>query len=129
MTGLKGLGARVKELRETRGYSKTDLARLVHVSPTAVWNWEENGLVPRHGTFSRLAKALEVGEAFLRTGIHGSDGGSGGGNGAPGPRDAATSATPAPSVPAIIEQARSDIAAATGMSMNKVQVNVVFLSS
>ncbi len=104
------LGRRIKELREPLGLTKSDLARLTGVTPTAVWNWEENGIVPRSAVFSTLAATLKVSEGFLRSG-------SGDAETAPSTK----------TVAAIIEQARKDIAVCSGMSPNKVQVRVEFI--
>ena len=54
------VGGRIKRFRELAGLSKSDLARRVGVSPTAVHNWEENGVMPRMEVLIRLEKALEV---------------------------------------------------------------------
>lgn len=54
------VGGRIKRFRELAGLSKSDLARRVGVSPTAVHNWEENGMIPRMETAFALEKALEV---------------------------------------------------------------------
>ena len=60
MNRAKMVGRRIKRFRELAGLSKSDLARRVGVSPTAVHNWEENGVMPRMGVMPRLEKALEV---------------------------------------------------------------------
>lgn len=48
--------------------SASDLARLVDVSPTAVWNWEKNDVIPRRDTLAQIAQVLGVSRDFLRTG-------------------------------------------------------------
>jgi transcriptional regulator with XRE-family HTH domain len=45
-----------------------DLAKLVNVSPAAIWHWENRGTIPRRGTFDEIAKALGVSRSFLQTG-------------------------------------------------------------
>lgn len=60
MDRARRVGRRIKRFRELAGLSKSDLARRVGVSPTAVHNWEENGVMPRMGIMPRLEKALEV---------------------------------------------------------------------
>ena len=107
------IGSRIKGLRVATGLSKSELARMAGVTPTAVWNWEENGIVPRSGAFAMAAIALGVSEAFLRTGT---------GN---------TAATPsAPrTVAMIIEAARSEIAAVTGIPLNNVRLSMEFVSN
>lgn len=54
------VGGRIKRFRKLAGLSKSDLARRVRVSPTAVHNWEENGVMPRTEVLMRLEKVLEV---------------------------------------------------------------------
>jgi len=49
--------------------SASDLARSVGVTPTAVWNWENNGTQPRPETVSSLAKLLTVSKEFLISAI------------------------------------------------------------
>jgi transcriptional regulator with XRE-family HTH domain len=113
----QNFGRRVQELRVARGLSKSELARRVSVTPTAVWNWEKNNLTPREPTFTVLARLLGVTNLFLRTGMDGED---------PSP---VASPVPSPrTVAVIIEQARNDIAACTGMELTKVRVNVEFVS-
>lgn len=60
MTRAALVGRRIKRFRELAGLTKSDLARRVGVSPTAVNNWEENGVMPRMEVILRLEKALEV---------------------------------------------------------------------
>lgn len=60
MNDARRVGANIKHFRQLAGLSKSDLARRVGVSPTAVHNWEENGVMPRLEVFLALEKALEV---------------------------------------------------------------------
>jgi len=69
-------GSRVKVLREARNMSASDLAKLADVTPTAVWNWEKNGVTPRLETLADVAKALDVTVEFLRTGVNPSSDGT-----------------------------------------------------
>ena len=64
----KNFSQRLKETREARSMSASDLARLADVTPTAVWNWEKNGVVPRRETLAQIAQVLGVTKEFLRTG-------------------------------------------------------------
>ena len=57
-----------KGLVRDDSYSKSDLARRVGVSPTAVHNWEENGVEPRLSMFLALEKVLEVSWVQLKRG-------------------------------------------------------------
>lgn len=69
MSGDPEIGKRIKKLREDLQMSKSELARRSGVTTTAVWNWEENGIVPRYEAFVKAATALGVTEIFLRTGL------------------------------------------------------------
>lgn len=60
MDRARRVGANIKRFRELAGLSKSELARQVKVSPTAVNNWEENGVMPRAELMFDLGKALEV---------------------------------------------------------------------
>lgn len=64
----KTFSQRLRETREARSMSASDLARLADVTPTAVWNWEKNGVVPRRETLAQVAQVLGVTKEFLRTG-------------------------------------------------------------
>jgi len=68
MAAKPSVGSRIEETRKARGMAKCQLSKLVKVSPTAVWNWEENGVMPRPRTITAIAKALGVTETFLLTG-------------------------------------------------------------
>jgi transcriptional regulator with XRE-family HTH domain len=54
------IGTRIRKVRESRGMSQSDLARLAGVTPAAVWNWETHGTRPRHDTLASVAKVLGV---------------------------------------------------------------------
>lgn len=60
MDQTERVGANIKRFRELAGLSKSELARRANVSPTAVHNWEENGVVPRMEVMLTLEKILEV---------------------------------------------------------------------
>ena len=60
MNRARRVGRQIKHFRELAGLTKSELARRVGVSPTAVHNWEENGVMPRIEVMLRLEKALEV---------------------------------------------------------------------
>ncbi len=64
----KTLGGRIAATRESRGMNKSQLAKLLKVTPTAVWNWEENDVNPRPPMLSKIARALGVQDAYLLTG-------------------------------------------------------------
>lgn len=54
------LGYKIRRLREQLGISKSEFSRQVGVTPTAVHNWEENGVVPRAEIMLEIAKVLGV---------------------------------------------------------------------
>lgn len=62
------VGANIKRFRELAELSKSELARRVGVSPTAVNNWEDNGVIPRMEMMLKLEEVLEVDWAQLRGG-------------------------------------------------------------
>lgn len=105
------IGDRIQKAREKRGFSASELARLVRVTPTAVWNWEKNGVQPRPEAQSALAKVLGVTTEYL---ITGEDEG----------RDDETQ-TPA----VILENARIEIARLTGFALDSVNISVSFTTS
>jgi transcriptional regulator with XRE-family HTH domain len=71
MNRARRIGRQIKHFRELAGLSKSELARRVRVSPTAVHNWEENGVMPRMAVMLELEKALEVRWTQLMTGDDG----------------------------------------------------------
>jgi transcriptional regulator with XRE-family HTH domain len=98
------VGERIREKREEKGWSRSDLAEMLDVTHTAVWNWEERGMVPRKALLEKIAKTLGVHGRYLR------DGG----------------ANPAPShsagVAETIENARQDIAKLLGVPLFRVKL-------
>lgn len=52
------LGAEVRRLRETQGWSQTELARRSHMTQSAVARFEAGGTVPTLPVLHRLAQAL-----------------------------------------------------------------------
>lgn len=73
MNDARRVGANIKHFRKLAGLSKSDLARRVGVSPTAVHNWEENGVMPRLEVFLALERALEVSWIQLKRDNDGAD--------------------------------------------------------
>jgi transcriptional regulator with XRE-family HTH domain len=59
---------RLKQLREQRSLNVAEFAKLVKVSPAAIWHWENKGTVPRSGTVDMIAEVLGVSRSFLQTG-------------------------------------------------------------
>jgi transcriptional regulator with XRE-family HTH domain len=66
MNQTERVGANIKRFRELAGLSKSELARRIKVSPTAVHNWEENGVIPRLEVMLDLERVLEVSWVQLR---------------------------------------------------------------
>ena len=62
------IGQRIRQTREKRSMSASDLARLTEVTPTAVWNWENNGIRPRPDTLATIAQVLGVTKDYLLAG-------------------------------------------------------------
>lgn len=58
-------GERIKRRREELGYSQTDLARMIGVSPPAVSQFESGTRFPSSSVLVRLADALKVTMEYL----------------------------------------------------------------
>lgn len=106
------VGSRIQRIRETRGFTASELARLVGVTPTAVWNWEKNGVQPRSEMLGSIAKVMGVSQEWLLTGE------------VDGPSADDEARTPA----SIIEGARIEIARVTGFALDSVSIEVRFSS-
>jgi transcriptional regulator with XRE-family HTH domain len=105
MAGGDTLGIRIKRTREGRGITRSEFARRVDVSTTAVWNWE-NGTRPRSEMLATIAKELGVTEEFLLTGKE-------------------IAAEPANKNAAeIVEEARRRIASATGFPLERIKLTL-----
>lgn len=65
---VKTMGDRIRDVREERGFSASDLARLTGVTPTAVSNWENRGRTPRAGAMASICKVLGVSESYIVSG-------------------------------------------------------------
>lgn len=107
MAGKTGLAKRIEETRKARGMSRSEFARLTGVSPTAVWNWEENSTKPRSEILSTISKVLGVTENFLNIGAEEIE-------------------NVPKTVSILIDQARHDIARAAGISPGRVKITVEF---
>jgi transcriptional regulator with XRE-family HTH domain len=108
----KSIGARIRETREARGFSASDLARLTGVTSTAVWNWEKNGTRPRANALTAISRALGVTEAYILSG----DSHAAGGN---TPRN----------VDSILAAAASQIADALGIEADRVKLRFEVLQA
>ena len=49
----------IKELREAKGISQVELARLINVSMHSVWRWENGKVEPRACELQKLAQVFE----------------------------------------------------------------------
>lgn len=58
-------GARLKKLREMRGYTKRQLASMIGVAPETIRRWELELTYPNVRELKALAGALGVSEDFL----------------------------------------------------------------
>ena len=105
------ISERIKETREARGITASEFARLVGVTPTAVWNWEKNSITPRRPALEAIAKVLGVTTMFMLTG-----------------KDKAANTAPqtTDSVALIVEDARARLAQATGLRLERIKVDVHF---
>ena len=58
--GASGFGPRLRQLREERALSQSDLARLAGLTTTDVSRYERSEVVPSIDNFAHLVQALEV---------------------------------------------------------------------
>lgn len=59
---ISAFGTELAKLREGRGWSRSDLARHLRVSRTAVANWEENKAIPHAETRAKLSRLFGTDE-------------------------------------------------------------------
>ena len=64
------IGARIKDVRQERGWTQDQLAQAVGVSRSAVAQWETGRAGQITGNLTRIAASLEVGVEYL---MHGND--------------------------------------------------------
>ncbi|RWD33483.1 helix-turn-helix domain-containing protein [Mesorhizobium sp.] len=97
--------------------SASEVARLVNVTPTAVWNWRNNNSVPRPQVLSAIAKALDVSEEYLLSGS------------GPHHDDVSSPSEPATrSVAEILDDVRIEIARLTGFPPDRVKLHLELVS-
>jgi transcriptional regulator with XRE-family HTH domain len=104
---------RIKEVREARGLTASELARRVGVTATAVWNWEKNSVRPRPPVLETIANVLGVTTTFLRTGNN---------------ENASGLSETAGSVASIVREARAKLSQATGLPLERIRLDVHFTS-
>ncbi len=64
------IGARIREVRQERGWTQDQLSQAVRVSRSAVAQWETGRAGQVTGNLTRIAAALDVGVEYL---MHGND--------------------------------------------------------
>ncbi|HET7316358.1 MAG TPA: helix-turn-helix transcriptional regulator [Sphingomicrobium sp.] len=116
MLDPRRIGRQIKHFRELAGLSKSELARRVGVSPTAVNNWEENGVMPRMEVTHALGEALEVSFMQLMTGDD-------------SPQVQPAQAAPSPGQPEVsrgerLDQFRRQIAALFEVAPDRVEITI-----
>lgn len=104
MTGT--IGSRIRFLREKRGFNASALAKLVNVSPTAVFNWENKNTRPEDKSINALATTLATTREYLLFG------------------DLDQSLSQATTVTEVIQSAKARIAELIGAPTAKVSVNI-----
>jgi transcriptional regulator with XRE-family HTH domain len=117
MKKSESIGDRIVSIREKLGISASEFARRVQVTPTAVWNWEKNGIVPRGHVLPSIAAALGVSEEYLKLGV-----------GAPTlePADVKPGSVRM-TVAEAIERAKLEICRAAGLPTDRIKLTVEFI--
>ncbi|MCL2061435.1 MAG: helix-turn-helix domain-containing protein [Firmicutes bacterium] len=62
---MSAISTRIKELREEKGLSARQLAKLLNISGRAVHRWEKEERVPNADSIILLAKFFEVTAGYL----------------------------------------------------------------
>ena len=110
------ISKRIADTREARGLTPSQLAKLVGVTPTAVWNWEKNGITLRRPALEQIAKVLGVSPSFLLTGKEEL-------------MEIEPTRPPAiETVSSILEETRARLSVVTGLAPERVKVNVQFVT-
>ena len=68
-----GLAARIKDLRESQDMSAATLAKIAHVTPASVYQWEKRGASPRSETLTTIAETFGVTTEYLLEGTRKDD--------------------------------------------------------
>ena len=63
--GVRMIGDRIRDLRNQRRISQTDLSKILHVSQQTVTKWETGKAEPSSGAISNLANFFGVSADFL----------------------------------------------------------------
>lgn len=104
---------RLRNLRNERGLTQSALGKKVGVTATCVWNWENGNTSPRPAALAKLAAALSTSVEYL-TGSAGATADS-----APNSLSASDQSQ---QLANLVQKAREDIAAASGLSVGQVRV-------
>jgi transcriptional regulator with XRE-family HTH domain len=131
MSSEDNVGKRIRDCREALKISQSELAKLVGLSPAAIWHWEAKGRVPRRRTLAKLAGALKVSERYLFEGKYGGDLLSEEKETSVRPRNAVV-AQSEPSngtmtMAAEIEKTRARIAELTGVELTRIKLQLTFV--
>lgn len=62
---MKQIGARLKEIREAKGWTQDDLADAAGMNRVTIAKYESGRIEPKSASLSKLAAALEVGTDVL----------------------------------------------------------------
>ena len=108
----KSFPARLRSLREQHRLSKTALGKMVGVSTTCIWNWEEGNTEPRAHNLVALSQALNTAVDYLEFGRSGYDEHN---NGA---------SEPTFSLAEVIASAKVEIANLAGIDPSKVKISL-----
>ena len=65
---MSTVGSRIREARESKGWTQDDLAQRLSTSRTLVSSWEGDKTIPRGGTRLKIANAMDVSTEWLRVG-------------------------------------------------------------
>jgi len=105
---VETFGKRLQRLCAKKGLSSADLARAVEVTPTAVWNWENDNTQPRYLTLMRIAEVLGVSPEYMET----------------GEEDAEVPTTRSSSVVALLEETRKLVARKLELSDSRIKLTI-----
>ncbi|WP_352671894.1 helix-turn-helix domain-containing protein [Mesorhizobium australicum] len=107
--------SRLADAMNAKQFSASEVARLVNVTPTAVWNWRNGNSVPRPQALSAVATALDVSEEYLLSG--------------PGPQsEGVPSGSATKSIAEMLDDVRIEISRATGFPPDRVKLHLELTS-
>ena len=62
------IGKRIKDVREKKGMTMTELAKALGITPQGVSNWEAERFNPRPAMLTNVANVLQVDRTYLSNG-------------------------------------------------------------